>query len=148
MASWQLAILFATNYHDMELAIAVSNHLAPVANALVYLNVTKVHPIWFPYSLAPTLHAARISMIYQTNARKSTTPLSWGTYIVGFLIMVRSNLSCKIYVTKDKWHTVVGWRLNSAFLPRITTTNALLVSSSHQLCLCTYVSDLAISVIP
>ncbi|KAF9562052.1 hypothetical protein CPC08DRAFT_706933 [Agrocybe pediades] len=71
----------------MEIAMAVAEQIKPIADALVYLNVNKVHPVWFPYSWAPTLHAARISMIYQTNAKKSPTPLSWGTYIVGFLIM-------------------------------------------------------------
>ncbi|KAF8877941.1 hypothetical protein CPB84DRAFT_1966259 [Gymnopilus junonius] len=71
----------------MELASSVTEYLRPVADAFVFINTTKVHPIWFPYALAPTLHAARISMVFQSNARKSPTPLSWGTYIFGFLIM-------------------------------------------------------------
>ena len=72
----------------MELALATANYLHPIADALVYINTTKVHPVWFPYAIAPTLHAARISIIYQSNARRSPSALSWGTYITGYLIMV------------------------------------------------------------
>lgn len=61
---------------------------SPVAAALVYLTTTTVHPSYFPYPLAPTLHAARVSIAYQANARKGTAVLSWGTYLAGFLIMV------------------------------------------------------------
>jgi len=71
----------------MELALSVANYLSPVANAFVYLNTTKVHPLWFPYPLSPTLHAMRVSIVFQSNARRSPTPLSWGTYITGFLVM-------------------------------------------------------------
>ncbi|PPQ97922.1 hypothetical protein CVT26_002984 [Gymnopilus dilepis] len=71
----------------MELALSVTSHLRPIADAFVLINSTKVHPVWFPYAWAPTLHAARISMIFSWNARKSPTPLSWGTHIAGFLIM-------------------------------------------------------------
>ncbi|KIM43733.1 hypothetical protein M413DRAFT_443638 [Hebeloma cylindrosporum] len=71
----------------MELALSAANYLSPIANALVYLNTTKVHPVWFPYPLAPTLHALRVSMGFQSHARRSTTPHSWGTYLTGFLIM-------------------------------------------------------------
>ena len=72
----------------MELALATADYLRPIADALVYINTTKVHPVWFPYSIAPTLHAARISIVYQSNARRSPSALSWGTYITGYLIMV------------------------------------------------------------
>lgn len=48
-----------------------------------------VHPTWFPYPLASTIHAARTSIAYQANARRSPTPLPWATYIAGYLIMVR-----------------------------------------------------------
>jgi len=72
----------------MEVALVAANYLHPIADALVYISTTKVHPVWFPYPLAPTLHAARISMIYQFNARRSPSALSWGTYITGYLIMV------------------------------------------------------------
>ncbi|KAF8662034.1 hypothetical protein AX16_001220 [Volvariella volvacea WC 439] len=61
--------------------------LNPVAGALDALTTTVVHPDYFPYLLAPTLHAARISIAYQINSRKSPTPLPWATYIGGFLIM-------------------------------------------------------------
>ncbi|KAF8154520.1 hypothetical protein B0H34DRAFT_716857 [Crassisporium funariophilum] len=71
----------------MEFALAAANYLQPIADVLVYINTTKVHPVWFPYPLASTLHAARISMVYQANARRSPTPLSWGTYLTGYLIM-------------------------------------------------------------
>jgi hypothetical protein len=72
----------------MEVALMTANYLHPIADALVFINTTKVHPVFFPYPIAPTLHAARISMIYQSNARRSPSPLSWGTYITGYLIMV------------------------------------------------------------
>lgn len=76
----------------MELALSVANYLRPIADALVYINTTKVHPVWFPFALAPTLHAARVSMIFQANARRASpaAPLSWGTHIAGFLMMVRN----------------------------------------------------------
>jgi hypothetical protein len=77
----------------MELALSAANHLAPIANAFVYLNSTKVHPLWFPYPLVPTLHAMRVSMVFQSNARRSLTPLSWGTYLTGFLMMVCNTLT-------------------------------------------------------
>ncbi|KAF4621613.1 hypothetical protein D9613_012609 [Agrocybe pediades] len=83
---WELAVTCGKLHKRNKRKIA--EQIKPIADALVYLNVNKVHPVWFPYSWAPTLHAARISMIYQTNAKKSPTPLSWGTYIVGFLIML------------------------------------------------------------
>jgi len=73
----------------MELALSAANYLRPITNALVYLNTTVVHPVWFPYLLAPTLHALRVSMVFQSQARRSTTPHSWGTYLAGFLITVR-----------------------------------------------------------
>jgi len=61
--------------------------LRPAAEGLVYLTTTQVHSFWFPYLLAPTLHAARISIAFQANARRSSAMLSWGTYILGYLIM-------------------------------------------------------------
>ncbi|KAF9465960.1 hypothetical protein BDZ94DRAFT_1306685 [Collybia nuda] len=60
--------------------------LQPVADALAALS-SPVHKDWFPYALAPTIHAARISIAYQANARRSSGSLSWGTYIAGYLIM-------------------------------------------------------------
>ena len=80
--------LLAPNPH-MEFALGAASYLTPVADALVYINTTKVHPVWFPYVLAPTLHAARVSTVFHSNARRSPAPLSWGTHIVGYLVMVR-----------------------------------------------------------
>ncbi|KAF5354313.1 hypothetical protein D9756_007202 [Leucocoprinus leucothites] len=61
--------------------------LGPLANTLKYITTTKVHPA-FPYLIGPTVHAARISIAFQANARKSPgAPLSWGTYIAGYLLM-------------------------------------------------------------
>ncbi|KAF9451569.1 hypothetical protein P691DRAFT_662872 [Macrolepiota fuliginosa MF-IS2] len=60
--------------------------LEQFASALGYITTTKVHPS-FPFLIAPTLHAARISIAYQANARKSPGTLSWGTYTAGYLIM-------------------------------------------------------------
>ncbi|TFK36307.1 hypothetical protein BDQ12DRAFT_634386 [Crucibulum laeve] len=71
----------------MNITTLATKNLLPVADALVYISTTKVHNKWFPYVLAPTLHAARISIVYQANARRSPGVLSWGTYIAGYLIM-------------------------------------------------------------
>ncbi|KAF9530699.1 hypothetical protein CPB83DRAFT_154790 [Crepidotus variabilis] len=70
----------------MDVAQAAAAYVGPVSDAFVFVT-KKVHPIWFPYALAPTLHAARVSTIFQANVRRSPTPLSWGQYITGFLIM-------------------------------------------------------------
>ncbi|KIJ98384.1 hypothetical protein K443DRAFT_680814 [Laccaria amethystina LaAM-08-1] len=64
----------------------LSTALTTMNTTLTTVNTTLVHPVYFPYLLAPTLHAARISIAFQLAARKSPAPLSWGTYIVGYLI--------------------------------------------------------------
>jgi hypothetical protein len=64
LASYQLHGL-------VRLALATANYLHPIADALAYINATKVHSVWFPYAIAPTLHAARFSVNYQSNARRS-----------------------------------------------------------------------------
>ncbi|KAK0207909.1 hypothetical protein DFS33DRAFT_392136 [Desarmillaria ectypa] len=69
------------------LAQAFAYALRPFADALTFLTITQVHPTLFPYPWASTLHATRVSMAYQNNMRKSGNNLSWGTYIVGYLIM-------------------------------------------------------------
>ncbi|KAL1741152.1 hypothetical protein HDZ31DRAFT_46053 [Schizophyllum fasciatum] len=63
--------------------------LRPVADALVFMTNTTVHPTLFPYLWGPTLHAARISLAYQANARKQPgySKMPWATYIAGYLIM-------------------------------------------------------------
>lgn len=58
-----------------------------LATALVKLN-RLVHPTWFPYPFASTIHAARISVAFQANTRRSSTSLPWATYIAGYLVMV------------------------------------------------------------
>ncbi|KAF8632670.1 hypothetical protein AX17_004802 [Amanita inopinata Kibby_2008] len=69
------------------MALPLARLLRPVADSLVFLGTTKVHETLYPFALAPTLHAARISIAYQSNARKSTRPLSWPTYLAGYLVM-------------------------------------------------------------
>lgn len=63
--------------------------LRPVADSLLFLTSKTVHPTLFPYLWGPTLHAARISLAYQTNARRHPGygKLPWATYIAGYLIM-------------------------------------------------------------
>ncbi|KAG6849024.1 hypothetical protein H0H93_011937 [Arthromyces matolae] len=50
-----------------------------------------LHATLFPYPIAATVHAARISLAYQVNARaasaSSGTKLSWPAYIAGYLVM-------------------------------------------------------------
>ncbi|KIL64965.1 hypothetical protein M378DRAFT_77505 [Amanita muscaria Koide BX008] len=59
------------------------------ADSLLFLSSTKIHDIWYPYTLAATLHAARISVVYQHNVRKAghAKSLSWPTYLAGYLVM-------------------------------------------------------------
>ncbi|PFH47578.1 hypothetical protein AMATHDRAFT_151781 [Amanita thiersii Skay4041] len=66
-------------------ALPLAKLLRPIADSLVYLQSTKVHPTWFPFALAPTIHATRISIAYQ--AKVAGRPLSWPTYLAGYLIM-------------------------------------------------------------
>ncbi|KAF4566255.1 hypothetical protein AB1N83_010900 [Pleurotus pulmonarius] len=61
--------------------------LASVARAFHALTTSVVSPSYFPYVYGSTLHAARISIAFQFNARRSQRPHSWGTYVVGYLIM-------------------------------------------------------------
>ncbi|RDB19172.1 hypothetical protein Hypma_014221 [Hypsizygus marmoreus] len=57
----------------------------------VRLIAKPVHAAYFPYPIAPTIHAARISIAYQANARAANVgtngKLSWPTYIAGYLVM-------------------------------------------------------------
>ncbi|KAJ7497209.1 hypothetical protein FB451DRAFT_1386507 [Mycena latifolia] len=48
---------------------------------------TPVHSTLFPYVWGTTLHAARISLVFHTNMRASSSRLSWGAHIFGFLLM-------------------------------------------------------------
>ncbi|KAK2459976.1 hypothetical protein APHAL10511_007982 [Amanita phalloides] len=71
------------------MALLLTNVLRTFADSLTFISTTKVHDKWFPYTLVPTLHAMRISMVYQDNARKAGhgKTLSWPTYLAGYLIM-------------------------------------------------------------
>ena len=63
----------------------MDNPLVWASKTLNYLTSNVVHPTYFPYLWAPTLHAARVSLVYQTLSRKA--PKSrWGTYLAGYLI--------------------------------------------------------------
>ena len=52
-----------------------------------------VHKQLFPYPLVPVLHAARISMVFQTNRRKARSQLTFAQDMAGFLIMARRRLN-------------------------------------------------------
>ncbi|KAG6856858.1 hypothetical protein H0H87_012675 [Tephrocybe sp. NHM501043] len=64
--------------------------LARLANGIRFIG-QPVHATLFPYPIAATFHAARISIAYQANARAATAgmgaKLPWGTYIAGYLVM-------------------------------------------------------------
>ena len=66
--------------------------LQGLGNALIAMS-QPVHPTLFPFPWVSTLHAARISIIYQANARRSPTTVPWATYIAGYLIMVCIHLT-------------------------------------------------------
>ncbi|KAL0958778.1 hypothetical protein HGRIS_014100 [Hohenbuehelia grisea] len=61
--------------------------LTSVAHAFEFVTTTLVHPVYFPYPYATTLHAARVSIAFQANVRASKSRQSWGTHAAGFLIM-------------------------------------------------------------
>ncbi|KAJ6586836.1 hypothetical protein DFH09DRAFT_1307945 [Mycena vulgaris] len=48
---------------------------------------TPVHTTLFPYVWGSTLHAARISIVFHTNMRTTSSHLSWGAHMFGFLLM-------------------------------------------------------------
>ncbi|KAG6908844.1 hypothetical protein DXG01_003010 [Tephrocybe rancida] len=64
--------------------------LEQLSNGIRFIG-QPVHATLFPYPIAATVHAARISIAYQANARAATAStgakLPWGTYIAGYLVM-------------------------------------------------------------
>ncbi|KAJ7703288.1 hypothetical protein B0H17DRAFT_1042603 [Mycena rosella] len=56
-------------------------------NAGLAVLGTPVHSTLFPYVWGTTLHAARISIVFHTNMRASSSRLNWGQHILGFLLM-------------------------------------------------------------
>lgn len=56
------------------------------SSALTRITTEVVHPTYFPFLWAPTLHAARISIVFQTVMRKTNSRMGWGPYIAGYLI--------------------------------------------------------------
>ncbi|KAJ7462197.1 hypothetical protein B0H11DRAFT_2175339 [Mycena galericulata] len=56
-----------------------------VLTAGLAVLATPVHSTLFPYVWGTTLHAARISIVY--NARATNNNLSWGAHMFGFLFM-------------------------------------------------------------
>ena len=75
---------------EEEMAFQLAKVLRIYADSLLFISTSKVHQTLFPYVLTPTLHALRISMIYQLNARKAGhgKSLTWATYLAGYLVMV------------------------------------------------------------
>ncbi|KAG7095220.1 hypothetical protein E1B28_005995 [Marasmius oreades] len=70
-------------------ATALAIALRPVADQFTFLTTTKVHSTLFPYPWASTLHAARISLMYQGNMKKAgqEKAIGWKAYLVGYLVM-------------------------------------------------------------
>lgn len=56
------------------------------SSALTFIVTQVVHPAYFPFLWAPTLHAARMSVVFQTIMRKTNFRMGWGPYIAGYLI--------------------------------------------------------------
>jgi hypothetical protein len=63
-----------------------------VARLTHFLSTAIVHPSVFPYPLTPTLHAARISIAFRANARRTGSRLSRRADLAGFLLMARGFL--------------------------------------------------------
>ncbi|KAJ6593816.1 hypothetical protein B0H19DRAFT_1092110 [Mycena capillaripes] len=57
-----------------------------LSTALAVLG-TPVHRALFPYPWGSTLHASRISLAFHTNVHLTSSRLSWGAHMVGFLLM-------------------------------------------------------------
>ncbi|KAG5645663.1 hypothetical protein DXG03_005500 [Asterophora parasitica] len=64
--------------------------LNQLSKGIVFIG-QPVHATLFPYPIAATFHAARISVVYQGNSRAATaatnTKIPWPTYLAGYLIM-------------------------------------------------------------
>src|SRR6266511_2270962 len=63
-------------------------YLNLMSSIFTAINTQRVHPTLYPIALGPALHAMRVSMVYQSFARRSPSPLSTSQHIVGFLLMV------------------------------------------------------------
>ena len=79
LRTWRI---LSSNSHHLYTMAGLTEH---TANSLTLLN-TLVHPQYFPFPWAPTLHAARISLVYQSSIQQSKTKSFWGPYIAGYLI--------------------------------------------------------------
>ncbi|KAL0072659.1 hypothetical protein AAF712_000422 [Marasmius tenuissimus] len=68
---------------------ALAMALRPVADQFTLFTTTKVHSTLFPFPWASTLHAARISLVYQANMKKAgqEKAIGWKAYLAGYLIM-------------------------------------------------------------
>ena len=132
------AFLPPTTTPDMDVMLTpLSTALATMNSTLTTMNTTLAHPVYFPYPLAPTLHAARISIAFQIGARKSPAPLSWGTYIVGYLITVCRVFAILLCSHFYDFYIVLGRWIIVTFPPRPAPSNAVFVPPIHHLHHCT-----------
>ncbi|KAH8823168.1 hypothetical protein DL96DRAFT_1616846 [Flagelloscypha sp. PMI_526] len=61
--------------------------LLPFADVLAFISTRNVSS-FFPYPWASTIHAARTSIAYQMNVKKTSSHhIPWATYIAGYLVM-------------------------------------------------------------
>ncbi|KIK71016.1 hypothetical protein GYMLUDRAFT_33122 [Collybiopsis luxurians FD-317 M1] len=69
-------------------SLVVQSTLRPIADGFKLLG-NVVHPYLFPFPWFATLHAARISLAFQSNTRRLGThsELGWKSYIAGFCLM-------------------------------------------------------------
>jgi len=63
--------------------------LRGTADITQLITKTLVHPNYFPYPLGIAIHAARVSIAYQSNVRNTGNwgRMPWATYLAGFLVM-------------------------------------------------------------
>jgi len=111
-----------------------STYLSLMSSIFTAINTQKVHPVLYPITLGPALHAARVSMVYQSLARRSPTPLSTSQHIVGFLLMVCASDLVLCYWFTTSLLTGLGRWLTFELVPRTTCGYALLINYRFQLC--------------
>ena len=64
--------------------------LSPLASLISFCGGTVVSSTYFPYAIAPCLHALRISLVYRGRVRATgnEAKVGWAVDLAGFFLMV------------------------------------------------------------